>query len=202
MPYDNNVQIGSAGSGNTFNISQHHANEGKRHIKFELDSSSVEHLPRSTIKKRALAFLASLSILVLGTVADVLGILSFLGLQVSTWQVFWALIPIAVVGAALSNPLEVFAAINTRPNTANFANGRWIQQEENGDYVTYRKTAPCIYPRCSGTVFIQKAPPREQPNHTLIGVCDVGAIRHTYTVDYNGVGLPAEFDWRPLEQNK
>lgn len=31
---------------------------------------------------------------------------------------------------------------------------------------------------------------------------NVGGHRHTYTVDYDGIGYPKEFDWRPREQRE
>jgi hypothetical protein len=202
MAHDNNVHIGSAATGSTINIAQHHAPEDKPHIVFTPDPHSMEHLSQSTINKGALAILASVSIPILGVVADVLGILGFLGIQTTTWQVLSVLVPIAVVGTLLSNPMQLFTATITRPNEARFIDGRWIERKEDGDYLTYRKTARCIYPKCSGTVFIQPAPPRERPNHTLVGVCDVGGLQHTFTVDYNGIGVPAKFDWRQVEERK
>ena len=197
MTHDNNVSIGSVGTGNTVNIAQHQA-PSTPHIEYAVADQSVEHVSRWEAKKSAFAFYGSLSLPVLAIVADGLGVLSFLDLK--TMWVLAVLLPIAVFGAVLTSTKRKLATTTFSPNEARFVDGRWAEQEQDGSYLLYRKTAPCIYPKCSGTVFIQPAPPREHPNHTLVGVCDVGAHRHTYTVDFNGIGFPAQFDWKPLEE--
>lgn len=200
MSHDNNVSIGSIGSGNTVNIAQHQTPSDPR-IEFAVAAHSVEHVSSRDANKGALAFYGSLSLPVLAIVADGLGVLSFLGIQ--TMWVLAVLLPVAVVGAALTNEKRKLATANFKQGEARFFDGRWAEQEDDGSYVLYRKTAACIYPKCSGTVHIQPAPPRELPNHTLVGVCDVGARRHTYSIDFNGIGFPEQFDWRaPEVQNK
>jgi len=199
MAHDNNVSIGSVGTGNTINIAQHQAPESP-HIEYTVASDTVERVSRTEANKGAFAFYGSLSLPVLAIVADGLGVLSFLGIQ-TKWALA-VLLPIAFAGAVLTNTKRKLATTTFTSNEARFIDGRWVEQEEDGSYVLYRKTSPCIYPKCSGTVFIRPAPPREQPNHTLVGVCDVGAHRHTYTVDFNGIGFPAQFDWRPVEERK
>ncbi|MGZ8876455.1 MAG: hypothetical protein ACXW1F_08310 [Halobacteriota archaeon] len=200
MAHDNNVSIGSVGTGNTINIAQHQAPETP-HVEYTAASDSIEHLSRSTVNRGAVAFIASLSFPILAIVADGLGVLSSLGVQ-TKWQVLAVLVAIAIVGTVLTKTKMKIATKTFKSNQAWFIDGRWVEREDDGNYVIYRKTAPCIYEKCSGTVFIQPAPPREQPNHTLVGVCDVGARQHTYTVDFNNIGFPARFDWRPLEERK
>lgn len=199
MPHDNNVSIGSVGAGNTINIAQHQAPDAPR-IEYSVATDSIERVSQLQATKGAVTFYGSLSLPVLAIVADLLGTLSFLGIQTK-----WALVvtlPLAVIGANLSNTRRKLVTTTFKPNEAQFVDGRWAEQEDDGSYVLYRKTAPCIYPHCSGTVFIRTAPPREQPNHSLVGVCDVGAYRHTYTVDFNGIGFPQQFDWKPPEECK
>ena len=124
----------------------------------------------------------------------------FLGLQT-----LWALavvVPLAVIGAAISNGKRKIAEHSFIENEAWFIDDRWVEQYDDGNYFLYKKIAACIYSKCSGSVAIVRAPQREQGNHTLVGVCSVGGHRHTYTVDYNGIGFPAQFDWRPIEKRE
>jgi hypothetical protein len=81
MTHDNNVHIGSAATGNTINISQHQGREEKRHVEYSPIANSIERVSQATVKRGALAFFASLSLPILGIVADTLGILSYVGVQ-------------------------------------------------------------------------------------------------------------------------
>lgn len=161
MAHDNNVHIGAAATGTTINIAQHQAREEKPHVEYSLIADSIERLPKSTVNRGALAFFASLFIPILGIVADGLGVLSYVGIQISKWQVLAVLVPVAIVGTALTKTKLKIAITKFDSNKAWFIDGRWVRRDDDGDYVTYRKTAPCIYPKCSGTVTVQPAPPRD-----------------------------------------
>jgi hypothetical protein len=196
---NNNVNIGSIGAGNTVNITQKQTPDA-RHVEYSMVDGSIQHLSRSEINKGALTFWISASLPVLAIVADGLGVLSFLGLQT-----LWALavvVPVAFVGAAITNGKRKIAEHSFIENEAWFIDDRWVEQNDDGDYFLYKKVATCIYPKCSGSVAIVPAPPREQGNHTLVGVCSVGGHRHTYTIDYNCIGFPEQFDWRPIEKRE
>lgn len=199
MANDNNVTIGTMGSSNSIYISQNQ-NETPGHIEYEIIPNSIERISRETANRGTLSFFGSVALPVLAVVADVLGVFSFLGIQ--TKWVLSIVLPIALIGALLNNSKWKLSTTFFRSNEARFINGKWVEKSESGDFVLYRKSASCIYPKCQGTVQIQPAPPREHPNHSLVGVCDIGGYRHTYTVDFNGVGYPQQFDWRPIEENK
>ncbi len=197
MANDNNVSIGSIGTGNTVNIAQHQAPQAT-YVEYKVAPESVEHLSKGEVNKGVLTFFGSLCLPILALVADALGILSYLGLQ-TRWALV-VLVPIALIGATLTSTKLKIATAKFTPEVANFIDGKWVELEREGNYLIYRRMSPCIYPKCSGMVFIRPAPPREQPNHTLVGMCDTGRYRHTYTVDFNGIGYPAQFDWRPIER--
>ena len=199
MTPDNYINIGAIGTGNTVNIAQHQAPEASR-IEYAVVQNSVSHLSSAEVQKGVLAFWGSASLPILAMVADSLGVLSFIGVQ-TVW-VLAVVIPIAFIIAAMNNGKRKIAELSPKRNEAEYLDGRWVEQDEDGNYLLYRKTASCIYPKCSGSVSISPAPPREQGNHSLVGICDVGGRRHTYTVDYNGIGYPHQFDWRPLEERK
>src|SRR5881394_636664 len=135
MTHANNVSIGSVGTGNTVNIAQHQA-PNTPHIEYAVAAHSVEHVSRAEASKSAFAFYGSLSLPVLAIVADGLGGLSFLGLQ-TKWVVA-VLLPIAVVGAVLTNAKRKLATTTFNPNEARFVDGRWAEQEQDGGYLLYR----------------------------------------------------------------
>ena len=197
MTHDNNVSIGSVGTGNMIHIVQQQPPSAP-HIEYSVAADSIEHVSANEARKSAVGFYGSLSLPILAIVADGLGVSSFLGIQ-TRWALA-ILLPLAVVGAVLTSSKRKLATTTFVRSQAEFIDGMWAEQEEDGNYLLYRKTSACIYPKCTGTVFIQPAPPRERPNHALVGVCDVGAHRHTYTVDFNGIGFPEQFNWKPIEE--
>lgn len=196
MANDNNVSIGTVGSGNTININQQQE-ATPPHIEYQIAKSSVEHLPKSDVQHGALVWIGSIILPVLALVADSVGVLAFLGFQ--TKWVLAVVLPFAIFGAILTNTKRKIAFESFSPNVAQFIDGNWVEQQADGNYVRYTKAARCIYKKCRGTVYIQPAPDREQPNHSLVGVCDLGGHQHTYTVDFNGIGFPRQFDWRAVE---
>lgn len=196
MANDNTVSFGTVGSGNTINVTQRQ-DSGAPHIEYRIANNSVERLAASEVHQGALVWVGSIALPILALVADSVGVLAFLGFQ--TKWVLAVVVPFAICGAILTNTKRKMAFASFSPKVAHFIDGRWVEKEGDGSYARYTKAAKCIYPKCQGTVYIQQAPVREHPNHTLVGVCDVGGHRHTYTVDFNGVGFPQQFDWRELE---
>jgi hypothetical protein len=179
MANDNSISIGSIGNSNHIHIEQLQQ-AGVPRIKYEPVAASLQHMSREAVFR--------------GTI----GYLGFFGVQ-TLWAVV-AVLPFAIVGAATTNPQRKIAEAPFSPGVANFIGNQWVERDEGGDYVLYRKTARCTYPGCIGDVVVRPAPERERPNHTLVGECSVGGKQHTYTIDFNGHGLPRSFDWRELEE--
>ncbi|MDI1329563.1 hypothetical protein [Pseudomonas sp.] len=202
MSDGNHINIGSMGDANHINIAQHHSLQPTA-IQFDIDTSSVERLSRKNVNKGAVGFFLSLPLLALSfmsIVADAFGILSYF--NIGSRVPAYVIMVFAMLGLLFFNPKRKIATTTIPPNQAKFIDGRWVERDENGDYLLYRKAAPCNYKDCRGTVNIQTPPPRELHNHDLIGVCDIGGKQHTYRVDFNGIGERQHFDWRPAEQNK
>lgn len=202
MSDGNRINIGSIGDANHINIAQNQAPE-RTSIQFVIDPRSVERLSRGSVIKGAVGFFLSLPALalsVMSILADALGILSYF--NVESRILAYLIMAVAMAGVMLCNGKRKMATASIAPDQARFIDGRWVERDESGDYLLYRNTAPCNYENCHGTVRIQTPPPREQHNHDLIGVCDIGGKQHTYRVDFNGIGERQHFDWRPLEQNK
>jgi hypothetical protein len=197
MANDNCISVGSIGDSNHIHIEQLQQH-GVPRIKYQPLAASVRHVSRDSVLRGVMGYYASWALLAVPFVADGLGILTFLGVQ-TLWAVL-AVLPFAVAGAAITNPQRQIAEATSSPGVAHFIGSQWVERDENGDYLLYRKTARCTYPGCDGTVVVRPAPAREQPNHSLVGECNVGGKQHTYTIDFNNHGVPRFFDWRPLEE--
>jgi hypothetical protein len=195
MANDNSISIGSIGNSNHIHIEQLQQ-AGVPRIKYEPVAASLQHMSREAVFRGTIGYYASWALLAVPLLADGLGILGFFGVQ-TLWAVV-AVLPF--VGAATTNPQRKIAEAPFSPGVANFIGNQWVERDEGGDYVLYRKTARCTYPGCNGDVVVRPAPERERPNHTLVGECSVGGKQHTYTIDFNGHGLPRSFDWRELEE--
>jgi hypothetical protein len=73
-----------------------------------------------------------------------------------------------------------------------------IEDDEEGGYLIYNPTAPCIYPGCDrGKIVLTDAPSREKlrGGRNYVGVCNIAGRDHSYRVDYNFHATKAEFDW-------
>jgi hypothetical protein len=168
-----------------------------RHVDYVLDEGSARILPRQPAKHMSTIYICTLCVSALGIIADVLGVLAHLGLEKGVSII--VLIPASLLVAFISNHDRWLMALG---EGAHFKNGFWYEKLPDGDFVSYVKHAKCIYPKCEGLVHVVPAPPRERPNHSLVGKCSIGGVRHTYTVDYNGIGYTREFDWRPLPEEE
>ncbi|RMR07264.1 hypothetical protein ALP94_03831 [Pseudomonas savastanoi pv. glycinea] len=202
MSDDNNIIIGSIGDANHISIAQSQATE-RGPICFEIVPDSVQHLSRASVKRGALYFAGSLPALMLAgmsIVADAMGIFSYLNLG---WKILgWTIFAVAMVGFVFYRTIGKIALQRIPEGQAHFIDGQWVERDETGDYLLYRKTASCNYQGCKGTVRIETPPPREQHNHDYIGVCDIGGKQHTYRVDFNGIGQRQHFNWDPIDPPK
>jgi hypothetical protein len=169
------------------------------HIEYEADDSTVRVFSQKSAKKKSGLFTLTAAMTILGFFADLFGVLSYFGIQKG--MSIFALAPIVILVGWITKKDCWLVSLKDN-GTAQFNDGIWYKKQSDGNFVSFTMKAKCIYPKCDGLVHIETAPPRERPNHSLVGICSVGGFRHTYTVDYNGVGYPREFDWRPLEQEK
>lgn len=176
----------------------HNKPEEHSYIEYRIDEHSIKILHRRQIYRDTLLFYISFLPPIIVLVAHHYDILLLLGIKIEL--ALGLATGITMVGAMLTNTQRKIAATTFPTDTAMFIEGQWIEEVNKEEYIQYTKTAPCIYPKCSGTVFIRPAPVRELPNHTLVGVCNIGGHRHTYTVDYNGIGFRQQFDWRAPEK--
>jgi hypothetical protein len=199
MSDDNNINIGSIGNANNINIAQSQSSM-RNPIEFEVVASSVERLSRGSVRKGAWYFAGSVPAFVLSVIsifADATGIFSYFNLG---WKILaWAIAIVGMFGLIFYKTKGKIALQSIPDGQARFIDGRWVERDEAGDYLLYRKTAPCSYEGCKGTVRIQLPPPREQHNHDYIGMCDLGGKQHTYRVDFNSIGEAQHFNWDPIE---
>lgn len=198
----NNINIGSIGNANHINIAQSQSTL-RRPIEFEVVASSVQRLSRASVNKGAWYFAGSIpafALSVMSIFADAVGIFSYFNLG---WKILaWAIAIIGMFGLVFYKSKGKIALQTIPEGQALFIDGRWVERDEAGDYLLYRKTAACNHQGCKGTVRIETPPPREQHNHDYIGVCDVGGKQHTYRVDFNGIGERQHFNWDPIDPPK
>lgn len=200
--YNNNVMVGSVDGGSTVNINQHRRDEPfeERFIEYGRDGNEGgEHYTRRDVFTRAAVAAGSAALGALAVFADLLSVFGYFGVG--------KLLATALVLLASFVPLAIYArfvALLLLPRseqTDHFTFGRFAHKGEDGGYELYELSAPCGYPRCRGVVKPISAPPREKLEHSLVGTCSVGKRQHSYTFDYNRVGRPRQFDWRPAERN-
>jgi hypothetical protein len=202
MSDGNNINIGSIGNANHINIAQTQSAE-RGPIQFQVVPDSVQRLSRASVNKGGLVFAGSIPALglsIMSIFADALGIFSYFNIG---WKILaWTVAIVAMFGVVFYKTKGRIAMQSIPEGQPRFMDGRWVERDETGDYLLYRKTAPCNYQGCNGTVRIQTPPPREQHNHDYIGVCDIGNKQHTYSVDSNGIGERQRFNWDPVEPTK
>lgn len=197
---DNSVDISGTITDSTISVNQNQDGNqsiSETEIEYEVDENSYREVSGETYKKPTKIFYISLGVLALGVLADMAGILAYLGFNQGI--VILVLAPVCLLIAVITkNDRWVNDLVND--NKSYYLNGQWYEKLPGDNVAIYYKRAKCIYPKCEGVVNIVPAPPRENPNHTLVGKCSLGGLQHTYTVDFNGIGYPHKFDWRPLPQ--
>jgi hypothetical protein len=169
------------------------------HIEYVIDEPTVHIFSQKPVEKMNGIFIITNIIAGLGIFADILGVFSYVGIQKGV--AILVLAPMCLLMALITKKDRFLASLQA-DGSAQFSDGLWYEKLLDGNFMSYVKRAKCIYPKCNGLVYIVPAPPRERHNHSLVGKCSIGGIHHTYTVDYNGIGYPHEFDWRPPEEEK
>ncbi|MFD2167219.1 hypothetical protein ACFSJY_13260 [Thalassotalea euphylliae] len=198
---NNSVDISGTVTGSNISINQNQDGNqaiSDTEIEYKIDENTYREVSGETYKKSANVFYISLGLLALGVLADFAGILAYLGFNQPV--VLLVLAPICWLIAKITEDDRWVNGLS-QDNKSYYREGSWYEKLPNGNVAIYDKRAKCVYPRCEGTINIVPAPPRERPNHSLIGKCSLCGVQHTYTVDYNGIGYPQKFDWRPQPQN-
>lgn len=200
----NNIQIGNAGSGNTFSLVQNQARVD--HALLAVDESSVREYDKEVLKRdrnTGWAKMAGGGLLgAMGFLSDAIGVSSHFGFSLG-----W-LFPIGLlIGLLFATPhlrsMQILRKLPANRNEANFAgNNEIVQESETGKIVTYHRSAACMYPNCTGTIVLAAAPEREKARlgKDFVGVCSLAGRDHSYRIDYIWNAYPENFDWRPVEQ--
>ena len=197
---DNSIDISGVITGSTISVNQNQDGNqpiNETEIEYEVDENSYREVSGETYKKPTKIFYLSLAVLALGVLADVAGLLAYFGFNQG--MVILVLAPVCWLIAAITSD-DRWVNDLSNDKRSYYRNGQWYEKLPNGNVSIYYKRAKCIYPKCEGSVNIVPAPPRENPNHILVGKCSLGGVQHTYSMDFNGIGYPQKFDWRPLPQ--
>ncbi len=201
---NNKVEFSGDVSNSTIEVNQNQDGNqaiANKNIEYEIDDTSYRVISSKPADKANKFFAITIGISVLAIIADIAGVLTYIG--INEGMMILVLFPIVLVIAMFTKQARWLHNL-PKNNTALFKDGRWYEKLEDGNIAIYLKKGKCIFPKCKGIINIVSAPPREHPNHTLIGKCSLGEVQHTYTVDFNGIGYPHQFDWRllPQERNK
>ncbi len=208
----NFVQIGDAGRNNTYNVTQNAAaGAGPSYVQLEIDQDSVQRHPKAVVEKQALrgSIIAATPFLTTASaiIADWYGILSYLGLPKPYTMPIGALVGfVLVVLGNKARPMNV-ASLRywvlskfTRKNDAKHIGlNQFLEVDDEGNYLTYRYGARCVYPKCNGKIVVEKLPPREECLDGFAGLCSAAGRAHSYLIDYNLVATRRELDWSPKD---
>lgn len=184
-------------------------------IKYEKDINSQKTVRRRTL--RTASILRGLSI-VLTTAAGLLGIVDSLFSSQNqeiiprliyghdVLDIFSPYLPFLACAIFTMLVLRLFGRYDSAPlklkvGDGKLINTKFVERVSKDRYLFSELKAKCIYPSCSGTVRVIKAPPRELENHKFIGVCSVDKKQHSYTIDENLYGEKKPFDHRKIEKN-
>jgi hypothetical protein len=186
---------------------------GANYVQLGIDQDSIQRYPKAEVERQALrgGIIVAVGLVPSFTAsfADLLGILSYFGIP--RFSTIVVSLPVGLVLATLSAAIlrENFNSLHywVRSKFLKVNEGKYIEPDkfltvnEEGDYLTYCYTAPCLYPRCMGRIVVKKLPPREYERcgAGFAALCTVADQAHSYFVDYNLVATPKDLDWRPLD---
>lgn len=182
------------------------SNTGAKSVQLEIDPDSKQWYPKTEVERRAvrggIVLGASLFTSVSAIFADYVGILSHFG--ISGFMTTVAPAAIALAGGLIlriNGDNEFVAWRLRRPKRPNeprpISLQRYLELDDVGNYLISSRTAPCIYPKCRGTIIAKNLPPREVSRDGLAGVCSVAGNAHSYLIDRNWVAREQDLDWRP-----
>lgn len=201
----NNVQIGNAGTGNSISIVQ--GQSKVEHTLLVVDEGSVREFEKGGLRKdRNLGwakFAGGGALGAMGFLSDSIGVSTHFGFSL------WWLFPVGlIIGLLFATPHiragQILHRLPRKKQEANFAgNNEIVEDVDGGKIITYRRSAECIYPNCTGKIILSSAPERERPHlgRDFVGVCSVAGRDHSYRIDYVWNAYPARFNWQPVEQN-
>lgn len=202
----NSVQIGNAGSHNTFNLSQNHQTTIPN-TQLVIDERTIQEFDAKVLRedqtRGIVRFLVPVLPSLLAFMSDAIGVSDHFGFPL------WWLFPVgAVIGFLWAMPYFRSSEILSKSvqsakqgNAAVLSNNEVVEQGENGKIYTYQLNAPCTYPNCTGTITLTTAPTREiaRLGRAFVGTCNIAGHDHSYKIDHIWNAYPAEFDWRPIE---
>ncbi|HCF26373.1 MAG TPA: hypothetical protein DEV81_03985 [Cyanobacteria bacterium UBA11049] len=194
--YSNNVQIGNAGSANTFNINQNQFGEKDRYIQFEDNPAlGVKVYESSKVTQVALPRILSASgLFIVGLLGSLTSIFPFFGFAAS-WLPFGFFAIVAVVLFDKQKYVRIFLLRlllqrdSYRASEHYIGNGEILHKDSAGNCKVYGKSAKCIYPGCGGQVYLVNPPEREKDvlEPKCVGECSQGRKHHTYKLSQIGL---------------
>ena len=192
----NNLQISSAGTRNTFNVSQSNRSLRDEAVLLSEDVGSRQApITNKAVTRRSLVTLLSTTLPLVALLADVLGIFGAFHLDY-TWfvPIYFGLVVILTL-SNLDHVRIFFRRQEIKRKDTYVGDGKIAHFNSNRTFTLYKRTAPCRYPNCKGFIKVVTPPPKEKKRCFLAGKCTVCGTIHSYRIDPNGVAYPYELDW-------
>jgi hypothetical protein len=179
------------------------------YVQLQIDPDSMRRYSKTEVERRSargIIYIATSFLLATSPIfADWLGILDRFGVPDGISPV--AAMVIAGVGYLLLRGQEAVEFVrwrrllSKRPNEPHPIDlQRFLQLDDEGNYLVYSRSAPCLYPKCNGKIVAEKLPLHEQHRDGLAGVCSVAGKAHSYLIDSNLVATPRDLNWRPPDR--
>ncbi len=200
---NNNVQIGNAGSDNTFQISQTQNNSEP--VQLEVDQANVRSFAKDEVHKKAIQSLSVSFLIFLTSIVSIASDCFGLAEKIGVSAIWLLVIAVPSIFATLwksRQEIHLYLKRPKNPKHVSYAgDGELIEDDCKGNYLTYTRIGKCDYPNCSGHIILTDVAlrERERTGKPWVGVCSVAGRDHSYKIDYIWNAYRATFDWRPLE---
>lgn len=200
--HSNNMQIGTAGVGNTFHVNQANGSFRDSFVTLrESANSRQKPINSKDVTNRSLITIFTALLPLIALLADLLGIFGSLKLNY-TW--FLPVYFVLVVILMLKNRDHILIFLrrgDIKRRDTYVGAGKVAHLNSNGSFSLYKRTAKCIYPECDGFIQICDPPPKEKQRCFLVGRCSDCGIVHSYKIDPNWVAYPVDIDWSEDERS-
>lgn len=192
----NNLQIGSAGTGNTFSVNQTNRSLwGEAVLLLEDVGSRQAPITNKAVTRRGLVTLLSVTLPFVALLADVLGIFGAFHLNYNWFLPVYFGLGVILTLSNLDHVRIFWRRQEIKRKDTYVGDGKIAHLNSNGTFVLYKRTAQCRYPNCEGSIKVVTPPPKEKERCFLAGKCTVCGTVHSYRIDPNWVAYPYDLDW-------
>jgi hypothetical protein len=192
----NNMQIGTAGVGNTFNVNQGNGSFRDGFVSLsESEDSRQPPITNRSVTRRSMMTILSAILPLIALFADLLGIFGTLKLDYSWFLLVYFALIVVLTSSNWDHISIFFRRRDIRRRDTYVGAGKIAHYNSNGTFTLFKRTARCIYPNCNGFIEVTDPPPKERQRCFLVGKCTDCGVAHPYKVDPNWIAYPRDIDW-------